>query len=371
MPSERILLVDDDQLITRQLTDALEAEGYAVVSYNDPFKAAEEKDFSIVVTDYHMPGMTGVELLDIFKQTRPEAIRIVLTSATDFKVALLAVNRGEIFRLLHKPWSYDELITCIRQAGETYRLRQENERLHAELNVRNAQLLNLNSDLERRIIERTNGLLRGLVAALDSRDSDTQWHSQRVALFARRVAEEVGIKGEELEVIEQGSMLHDIGKIGVKDSILLKPGPLSPEEWVDMKLHPDIGFRMLAGIPYLRDAAQIVLQHQERWDGKGYPQGLAGEAICIGARIFSIIDAMDAITSDRPYRQGSSIEFARGEITRCAGTQFDPHLVETYLSIPQSEWERIRQQVADLEREEISKWGQPASRTTYRQSARV
>jgi putative nucleotidyltransferase with HDIG domain len=170
------------------------------------------------------------------------------------------------------------------------------------------------------------------------------------------LAEQAGVKGADLEIIEQGALLHDIGKIGVRDSILLKPGPLTPEEWVEMRMHPEIGYRMLAKMPYLADASQIVYQHQERWDGRGYPQGLKGEVIVIGARIFSIVDAMDAITSDRPYRQGRTLAVAKEEIRRCIGTQFDPRLVEAWLSIPDEDWAAIRARVEQLEADEQKRW---------------
>jgi HD-GYP domain-containing protein (c-di-GMP phosphodiesterase class II) len=177
-----------------------------------------------------------------------------------------------------------------------------------------------------------------------------------VSLYSRRLAQEVGMTGAALDVVEQGALLHDIGKIGVRDSILLKPGPLTPDEWVEMRKHPEFGYRMLAKMPYLHEAALIVLQHQERWDGKGYPQNLGGEDIVLGARIFCIADTVDAITSDRPYRKGRPMSVARDEIRRCAGTQFDPALAEAFLRIPETEWQRIRQEVEAMEETEVQRW---------------
>lgn len=198
---------------------------------------------------------------------------------------------------------------------------------------------------------RTQDLLDGMINALDYRDMETQWHSRRVSLYARRLAEEMGLTGRELLDVEMGALLHDIGKIGVRDSVLLKPGPLTEEEWEEMKEHPAIGYRLLRGIDYLKGAAQIVLQHQERWDGSGYPFGLTGEEICLGARIFAVVDALDAILSDRPYRAGRSFEVAVREIERCAGTQFDPAVVEVFLSTPPTAWEVIRQRVDRMAQE--------------------
>src|SRR5690606_29372771 len=157
-------------------------------------------------------------------------------------------------------------------------------------------------------IERTNGLLDGLISALDYRDTETQWHSRRVAPFSRRIAGGMGLSGKDLDIIEQGALLHDMGKIGVRDSIPLTPRPLTPDEWVEMRLHPEFGYRMLQKMPYLHDQALIVLQHQERFDGTGYPAKLKGKEIVVGARIFSLADTMDAITSDRPYRKGRPLQ---------------------------------------------------------------
>jgi putative nucleotidyltransferase with HDIG domain len=342
---ERILVVDDDEHITEVVAKLAKAMGFDVVAFTDPVEAAKETRFDLVVTDFMMPHLSGIELLRALRETNPEAVRILITAASDFKVAMQAVNDGEVFRLLGKPWHVSELRSAITQAIDYFRLVQENKRLARELGQRNQQLTSLNRTLEEQVVERTTGLLEGMVRALDYRDTETQWHSWRVAKFTRRICEEVGIETEALVTIEQGALLHDIGKIGVRDSILLKPGPLSPEEWVEMRRHPEFGWRMLANIPYLQEAAKIVYQHQERWDGRGYPQGLSGEQIVIGARVFAIADSLDAIVSDRPYRRGSPLEVALREISRLGGTQFDPRLVELFLKIPSTEWVRIRHEI--------------------------
>jgi putative nucleotidyltransferase with HDIG domain len=342
---DRILVVDDDVLILQALTRILENEGYAVVPHSQPEHAAREEDVAVILTDYMMPGMNGVELLDALRPRNPHAVRMLLTAAADFKVASKAINQGQVYRLLGKPWTMAELTQSVRQAVEHHHLLVTNERLTREVEAKNAELLGLNRGLERKVVERTNGLLDGLVSALDYRDTETQWHSRRVSLYTRRLARELGVAGAELDVIEQGALLHDIGKIGVRDSILLKPGPLTAEEWVEMRMHPEFGFRMLANIPYLYEASLIVLQHQERWDGKGYPAGLAGEAIVLGARAFSVADTLDAITSDRPYRKGQPLAVARAEIARCAGTQFDPAVCAAFARVPDAEWMRIRAEV--------------------------
>lgn len=354
---ERFLLVDDDPSITDVLRRVLESMGHPVIVHNDPLEAAQETEFDLVLTDFMMPNLNGVELLGVLKAKRPDAVRLMITAANDFKVAIDAVNRGEVFRIIGKPWQLHDLRFGIQQAVDYYRLVQENKRLSRELEERNERLAKLNSVLEQQVVDRTNGLLEGMVRALDYRDTETQWHSWRVAKFTRRIAEAAGLAGDVLMYIEQGALLHDIGKIGVRDSILLKPGPLTPEEWVEMRKHAEMGYRMLANIPYLKDSAQIVYQHQERYDGRGYPQGLKGEDIVIGARIFCIADTFDAITSDRPYRKGAPAEVAFAEIGRLGGTQLDPHLVKVFLGIDPSEWEKIRAQIRVLEENEKGRWG--------------
>jgi len=363
---DRILLVDDDVLILQALSRILEAEGYEIVAHDDPLAALKEEEYVAVITDFMMPGMNGIELLSAIRKSNPQAVRVLLTAAGDFKIASEAVNRGEVYRLLGKPWAVPDLTSCVRQAVEHYHLVEENVRLSTELAGKNEELTRINRNLERIVVERTNGLLEGMISALDYRDTETQWHSRRVSLYSRRIAQEIGLAGDELDVVEQGALLHDIGKIGVRDSILLKPGPLTAEEWAEMRQHPEFGFRMLAKMPYLHEASLVVLQHQERYDGHGYPQGLKGKQIVIGARVFAIADTMDAITSDRPYRKGRAQTVANEEIKRCRGSQFDPDLVDAFLQIPDQHWIDIRATVEGLEADEVKKWGAPPPRNAPR-----
>ena len=356
----RILVVDDDALILQALSRILQAEGYEVICHLDPLKALQERDFIVVITDFMMPQMNGVELLAQLRKNVPTAIRVLLTAAGDFKVASDAINRGEVYRILSKPWSIADLSSCVRQAVEHFRLVEENTALSGEIAAKNQELVRINKNLESLVVERTNGLLEGLISALDYRDTETQWHSRRVSLYSRRIGEELGLDDEQLSIVEQGALLHDIGKIGVRDSILHKPGPLTPQEWVEMRLHPEIGYRMLTKMPYLHQAALVVLQHQERFDGHGYPSGIAGRNIVLGARIFAVSDAVDAINSDRPYRKGRPLEVAREEIKRCKGSQFDPMVVDAFLQIPDEEWTNIRLLVEHQEAEEVKQSG-PAS----------
>ncbi|HEU4384021.1 MAG TPA: HD domain-containing phosphohydrolase [Anaeromyxobacteraceae bacterium] len=342
---ERVIIVDDDELILRALSRILEAAGYEPRCYLQPeeaLSAIEADRPTVIISDYMMPGMDGVTFLNQARNRVPDAVRILCTAAEDFRVALQAVNTGEVYKIISKPWHQQELLATVDQAAEAARLRRENERLTAEVQRQNAQLRDVNLNLEEKVRQRTQALLEGLIAALDYRDAETQWHSRRVSLYARRLATQLGVAEPELTVVEQGALLHDIGKLGVRDRVLLKPGPLSPDEWVQMKLHPELGWALLQRVDYLRPASVVVLQHQEKWDGTGYPAGIKGEAIGIGARVFHVVDTLDAITSDRPYRRARGFADARAEIVRCCGTQFDPRVVDAFLAIPEEEWVRIR-----------------------------
>ncbi|BDG01977.1 HD domain-containing phosphohydrolase [Anaeromyxobacter oryzae] len=345
MSAERVLIVDDDELILKALARILEAAGFEPRCYagtDDALNAIESDAPVVIISDYMMPGMDGVTFLKAARARFPGAVRILCTAAEDFRVALQAVNAGEVFRIISKPWHQQELLATVNQAAEAARLRRENERLTAEVQRQNGQLREINLRLEEMVRQRTQALLEGLIAALDYRDAETQWHSRRVSLYARRLALQLGIQEPELTVIEHGALLHDIGKIGVRDRVLLKPGPLTTDEWTEMKRHPELGWALLQRVDYLRPASAIVLQHQEKWDGGGYPAGLKTEEIVVGARIFHIVDTLDAITSDRPYRKSRPFQDARDEILRCRGTQFDPRIVDAFLAVPAEDWERIR-----------------------------
>jgi len=345
-----VLYVDDEPNLCRAFERILRRHpGLDVHTATSPVHGldlAEKLGIDVVVSDLRMPEMDGIEFLTGVRRICPEARRLLISGYADFDTAVAAINRVGVDRLLTKPWNSDELVRTIEGLAEHAALVRENARITQELRSKAKELHRLNRFLDRMVEERTNNLLEGLIQALDLRDSETQWHSRRVGLYARRLAAEMSITGKELEDIERGAILHDIGKIGVRDAVLLKPGPLDDQEWSEMRQHPVLGYEILKDIGFLERARLIPLHHQERYDGHGYPAGLKGDAIYVGARIFAVVDTYDAITSDRPYRDAQPYSAARSEIERCAGTQFDPSVVSAWSRVPPEDWQKIRR---DLE----------------------
>jgi HD-GYP domain-containing protein (c-di-GMP phosphodiesterase class II) len=195
--------------------------------------------------------------------------------------------------------------------------------------------------------------LQALTAALETRDLETHGHSERVVSYSMRLGREYGLDRQRTKALEFGSLLHDIGKIGVPDLILRKPAKLTPEEWVLMRQHPLHGQQILRGIEFLEGAARVVAQHHEKWDGSGYPLGLRGEGIDVCARIFSVADAFDAITSDRVYRKGKPYRAAAEELDAWAGKQFDPKVVEAFHRVPRQDWDDLRDQSLIRKEDEV------------------
>lgn len=345
-----ILVVDDEEPLLRVITRELAAVPVDVVTSSSPREALghlETREFDVVVSDLRMPGMDGIEFLDTVRRRHPRTQRILISAHAELHDAVQVINRVGLFAFATKPWEPGDLREVVLRAARQYQVLVDNEALTKEIRVKNGELRDLTRNLESEVQIRTTSLLLGMVNALDLRDTETHWHSRRVALFARRLAEELGLRGDALLQIERGSLLHDVGKIGVSDTILLKPGKLTDEEWVEMRRHSEYGYRILEKIEFLGDARLLVWQHHERWDGKGYPQGLSGEEIHIGARIFAVIDTYDAMTSDRPYRKALPHETAVEEIAKNVGSQFDPKVVEAWQRIDRSGLEQLRARVEE------------------------
>ncbi|GAC1656309.1 MAG: response regulator [Acidobacteriaceae bacterium] len=342
---ERILVVDDEHPIPELVAAMLRASGYEVVTASNGVNALEvlasSPAFDLTMTDLMMPSMDGQSLLSEMRKLYPDLPVLMVTAVHDISVALKAMRTGAYDYLL-KPFEREELLATVQRSIEHAKLKQENRRYQLELQrlveARTEQLQHALHDLERSY----DVTLEALGDALDLKDSETEGHSKRVTAFTTVLARRMGLSAEDIRVIARGAYLHDIGKMAIPDAILLKPGQLNSGELRIMREHCYRGFTILKKIPYLADAAEIVYSHQERYDGDGYPRGLKGEQIPLGARLFSVADTFDAITSDRPYRAAQPIDVAQKEIAKHSGTQFDPKVVETFLDVPVYIWQELR-----------------------------
>lgn len=344
-PPARILIVDDDESVRDVISVLLREEGYHCDTASGAEMAldmAEREDTPLVISDMKMPGKDGLWLLEAFRDKHPDTSIIMLTGYGDTESAVDCLRRGAVDYLL-KPPKLTDLIRSIERALAKRRIelarKKYQKKLERKVRDRTTELRKALKDIS---ITYENTLM-ALVSALDAREHETSDHSIRVVEYTVAIANQLGIKGSELEEIGRGALLHDIGKIGVPDAVLLKPGKLTPDEWVEMRKHPDIGFNMIEPIPFLSVPATIVLSHQERWDGQGYPRNLKGHEIHIGARIFAVADTLDAMTSDRPYRRGTTFANAVAEITRCGGSQFDPEVVKAFNAIGEVGLMRIKE----------------------------
>jgi putative nucleotidyltransferase with HDIG domain len=351
MPQERILVVDDEEPVRSVTAALLERSGYAATTTESAADALlrlqQDPDYDLVLSDIMMPGTDGLTLLDHICTDYPGMPVVMFSAVNDFHVVTNAFRRGAIDYLL-KPFEHAELESIVMRAVEHGRLRKQNtiyrQNLESIVSTRTGRLRSTMQDLERSY----DITLEAMGDALDLRDEETEGHSRRVTAYTIALAQAMGLDSDELRIIARGAFLHDIGKIATPDSILLKPGRLTDEEMSIMKQHCERGYEMVSKIPFLRDAAEIVHAHQERFDGTGYPQGLRGEEIPLGARIFAIADSLDAMTSDRPYRMGTTFAAATEEIVRCSGTQFDPTIVDVFLSMPDETWSDLRTEIGQL-----------------------
>lgn len=353
-PAGRILVVDDEPSIREVLADGLESFGYEVIqagNASEAFGLLARGGFHVILSDIEMPGEDGRSLLKRAKSLDSDIDVIMVTGVVDVQTAIDTIRQGAS-DYVTKPFNLEEVEIVLERTFEKRRLVRENREYQEGLEFRVAErtreivaktreVERLYGDLERSY----ESTLQALITALDFRDNETHGHSTRVVEYAVLVARAIEVGEPDLTWIRRGAILHDVGKIGVPDAILRKPGKLDASEWEEMKKHPEMGHRMLAHVPFLEPALDIVLSHQERWDGSGYPRGLRGEAIPLGARIFAAVDTFDAMTSDRPYRAALSIDVAREEIRRFSGIQFDPRVAEAFLSIDASVWSEIRKRV--------------------------
>jgi putative nucleotidyltransferase with HDIG domain len=339
----RVLAVDDEPAASKLLTFMLHAPVFrcsAASNGEEALAALQREPFDAVISDLQMPGISGMELLAEVRRRHPHVAFLVTTGIDDVDVGVEAMRCGADDYLV-KPLQENVVIASLERALHKRHLEEQVERyqLHLEEMVaeRTAQLQAAFQKIECSYED----TLQALGAAIDLRDSETAGHSQRVCLYSLEIARALGLPETEHKNLSRGAYLHDIGKLGTPDGILLKPGTLTPEEWKVMQQHVRIGHELVKGIPFLADTAEIIFTHHERCDGQGYPRGLTGDAIPMGARIFAVADTLDAITSDRPYRRASTFESARETIRSLSGQQFDPEVVRAFLGIPEGTWPAI------------------------------
>lgn len=348
MAGERILVVDDEEAIREIVSSMLANAGYQTRQAASGTEAlaliSGDEPFELILTDLMMPEMDGIALLERVKEARPDVPAIMVTAVHDISVALAAIRNGAYDYLL-KPFEREQMLAMVRRALEHGRLRLENKAYQANLEslvaARTEQLRQTMTDLERSY----DITLEALGDALDLKDAETEGHSKRVTAYTIAMARAMGMSADKIRVIARGAFLHDIGKMAIPDAILRKPGALTETETMIMREHCFRGYQMLKKIPFLAEAAEIVYSHQEHFDGSGYPRGLKGEEIPLGARLFAVADTLDAITSDRPYRAAQSTAAAREEIKRFSGRQFDPEVVDIFLRMPESIWEDLRREI--------------------------
>lgn len=308
-----VLVADDEPSIAESLRAFLEGIGYQVSTARDGREALDifrERRMPLVVSDINMPLIGGHELLREIKALSPETEVIIVTGFATVDGAVKAIKDG----------AYDYII-------KPFRIATIQHTVEKALNHRALILENL------RLQENSLNVLRTMVNVLEQRDSYTAGHSRRVTEIAMTIAARLELSGEDCKTLRLAGMIHDVGKIGIEDTILRKPGRLTAEEFAMIRTHPERGVQIIAPLDFLKGALPIVRHHHECYDGSGYPAGLGGEAIPLGARIVAIADTYDAITSSRAYRRARGQEAALAEITRCSGTQFDPELSSLFLEI--------------------------------------
>jgi putative nucleotidyltransferase with HDIG domain len=348
----RILVVDDEAHVRSMIAATLERQGYEIVLASggrEALDAIDQDAFELILTDIVMQEGNGLALLERIHGQNPNLPVIMVTAIHDISVAIDSMRRGAYDYLL-KPFEREHLVATVQRALEHRRALQDSrtyqQNLEQVVRARTEMLRQAMEDLEHSY----DVTLEALGDALDLKDSETEGHSKRVTAYTIALARAMGISPAEIKVIARGAFLHDIGKMAIPDDILRKPGKLTPEEQEIMREHCARGYQMLRKIPFLAEAAEIVFTHQEHYDGTGYPSALKTAAIPIGARIFAVADTLDAITSDRPYRQARTFDAAREEIIRCSGTQFDPAVVEVYLKIPNELWLELRSEITGQNR---------------------
>ena len=356
MQDHTVLFVDDEVNILKALQRLMRNEPIKVLTANRPSEAFELIDRcapQVIVSDQRMPEMSGVDFLSSVRDRHNDVVRMMLTGYTDMTIAVEAINKGEIFRLITKPWNDDELKATLRQAFDHHDLKAEIKRLNQVTREQNFKLQDMNKNLEEKVRDRTKQLdgknselrtayiqtIRALAEAIDAKDAYTRGHSERVAVYASRIGNQMGLRKELIERIYFAGLLHDVGKIGIPDAIITKPDQLTLEEYREIQRHPEIGAKILEPVEFLSSIVPCVRHHHEWYDGcqSGYPDRLAGDLIPLPSRVILVADTVEAMTSDRPYRKALPIDVVVAELHKYSGSQFDPVVVQAFLKLLEDE----------------------------------
>lgn len=326
--SEPILVVEDEEMVRSLVMRKLARAGYQTVGASNGMEALHllrERTFGVILSDINMPRLNGLEMLQVVKETWPDIIVVMFTAFGDLSHAISAMKLGASDYLV-KPFDLDELVSAVEQA---VRKRERTLARKQVENLWNVQTGEGGASNQRLLLS----TVMALANTLEAKDPYTVGHSQRVADLSEALARRIGMTDHEAKHIRLAGMLHDIGKIGIREAIMNKAGPLTTEEIVHIQTHPLIGERILLPVTELNGALHVIRHHHERWDGKGYPDGLSGLDIPVGARILALADAYDAVTSERPYRAAAPPSAAVQEIQRCVGGQFDPNLSPLFIEL--------------------------------------
>jgi putative two-component system response regulator len=323
-----ILITDDEMVIRRLLKQRLTSEGYRCLEAGSASWALDElrdSEVALVILDIKMPGKSGVQLLPEIRAGYPDVMVIMATAITDTSTAIHCMRLGA-YDYITKPFNLDEVVMSVDKALEKRRLLIENRDYQH----------NLEQKVEKQAKKIRSAFFNAITAlayALEAKDSYTSGHSQRVSEISVAIARELGLPQEDIDKIELAGRVHDVGKIGVRESVLNKSDKLTDEEFQHIKYHPEAGERILAPIVEGKEILQIVRHHHEHYDGTGYPDELSGDEIPLGARILAVADSYDAMISERPYRGAMSVEEACAEIEWGKNTQFDPEVAGAFLRI--------------------------------------
>ena len=331
----KIIVVDDEQGIVDSLSIFLKRSGYDFTGLTNPLEAIERvrnEHFDMMILDFMMDPIHGDEVVEEIRKFNKDLYILLLTGHKDLAPPLETIKRLEIQGYCEKSDKFDQLLLLIESGINS--IEQMNT-----IKTINEQLHDKNEELERAYLD-TIGILRQTVEA---KDPYTRGHSDRVSEYSVLIGKKLGLDEKTLHILKIGGLFHDIGKIGIPDSILLKESKLSDEEYSQIKNHPMIGVHMLGDAAIFTDILPIVKHHHERYDGRGYPSQLVGEDIPYVARIAAVADTFDAMTSKRSYRDSLPIDVVRAEIERCSGTQFDPNIAKVFLDIMNNDFDLIRE----------------------------